>query len=149
MIVLGPGSLYTSVIPNLLVPEIVEAIARNQAPHIYVCNIMTEPGETTGYSVGDHVMAIDKVAGGRLFDGVLVQKYSPSDRTLDHYHQKQSEFVRLIPEQMVHLNCRAVLAQVMVEDEDKATIRHDSDRLAAMLMRWYDRHKNDSYSEFT
>ncbi|MEM8717666.1 MAG: gluconeogenesis factor YvcK family protein, partial [Cyanobacteria bacterium P01_G01_bin.4] len=62
-IILGPGSLYTSVIPNLLVPEIVEAIALNQSPHIYVCNIMTEPGETTGYTVGDHVTAIDKVAG--------------------------------------------------------------------------------------
>jgi uncharacterized cofD-like protein len=52
--VLGPGSLYTSIIPNLLIPEIVEALARNMAPHIYVCNIMTEPGETDGYTVGDH-----------------------------------------------------------------------------------------------
>ena len=142
-IILGPGSLYTSVIPNLLVPEIVEAIAHNQAPHIYVCNIMTEPGETTGYTVGDHVTAIDKVAGERLFDGVLVQKYPPSQRTLEHYHQMQSDFVHLNPEQMAYLNCRAVLAKVMSESQESGLVRHDSNRLAAMLMRWYERHRDD------
>ncbi len=142
-IILGPGSLYTSVIPNLLVPEIVEAIARNQAPHIYVCNIMTEPGETTGYSVGDHVVAIDKVAGERLFDGVLVQKYPPSKRTQEQYRMLQSEFVHLNPEQMAYLNCRAVLAKVMREDSESGLVRHDSDRLAAMLMRWFERHRDD------
>ncbi|WP_017324204.1 gluconeogenesis factor YvcK family protein [Synechococcus sp. PCC 7336] len=143
LIVLGPGSLYTSVIPNLLSPEIVEAIARNSAPHIYVCNIMTEPGETSGYTVSDHVMAIDKVAGRRLFDGVLVQKYSPSERAQQRYHSLQSEFVKLDPERLAYLNCRAVLAKVMREDAETGLVRHDSDRLAAMLMRWYGRHKLD------
>ncbi|MEM9567972.1 MAG: 2-phospho-L-lactate transferase CofD family protein, partial [Cyanobacteria bacterium P01_E01_bin.34] len=128
---------------NLLVPEIVEAISLNQSPHIYVCNIMTEPGETTGYTVGDHVTAIDKVAGDRLFDGVLVQKYPPSQRTLERYQQMQSEFVRLNPEQMAYLNCRAVLAKVMAESQDSGLVRHDSNRLAAMLMRWYERHRDD------
>ena len=72
-IIIGPGSLYTSVIPNLLVSEIAEAIALRNIPSIYVCNIMTQPGETTGYSVADHIRAIDVACGKRLFDTVLVQ----------------------------------------------------------------------------
>ncbi|MDE5113288.1 MAG: YvcK family protein, partial [Trichodesmium sp. St15_bin1_1] len=80
-IIIGPGSLYTSVIPNLLVPEIAEAIllrtanaiASKNIPSIYICNIMTQPGETTGYSVADHIRAIDLACGQRLFDTVLVQ----------------------------------------------------------------------------
>jgi uncharacterized cofD-like protein len=87
-IIIGPGSLYTSVIPNLLVPEIAEAIASRcrggetpPVPCIYVCNIMTQPGETQGYSVSDHIRAIDAVCGQRLFSAVLVHKKSPSEHS--------------------------------------------------------------------
>ncbi|HIK20922.1 MAG TPA: YvcK family protein [Synechococcus sp. M44_DOE_062] len=140
-VVLGPGSLYTSIIPNLLVPEIVEALAKNMAPHIYVCNIMTEPGETDGYTVGDHVMALDRVAGVRLFDGVLVQREPPSPRALEHYRRSGSEFVVLDPDKLAYLGCRAVLANVMQEDPETGLVRHNPERLAAMLMRWFDRHR--------
>ncbi|MEO0854254.1 MAG: 2-phospho-L-lactate transferase CofD family protein, partial [Cyanobacteria bacterium J06648_11] len=126
---------------NLLVPQIVEAIAASISPRIYVCNIMTEPGETTGYSVGDHALALDKAANKRLFDGVLVQKYPPSERSMRRYREEGADPVLLDPDKLAQLNCRAVLADVMNEDEDKGTIRHDSDRLAAMLMRWFDRHR--------
>jgi uncharacterized cofD-like protein len=141
LVVLGPGSLYTSIIPNLLVPEIVEALARNMAPHIYVCNIMTEPGETDGYTVGDHVMALDRVAGLRLFDAVLVQRDPPSPRTLERYRRNGSEFVVLDPDKLAYLGCRAVLANVMQEDPETGLVRHNPERLAAMLMRWFDRHR--------
>jgi uncharacterized cofD-like protein len=141
LVVLGPGSLYTSIIPNLLVPEIVEALARNMAPHIYVCNIMTEPGETDGYTVGDHVMALDRVAGLRLFDAVLVQRDPPSPRTLERCRRNGSEFVVLDPDKLAYLGCRAVLANVMQEDPETGLVRHNPERLAAMLMRWFDRHR--------
>ena len=62
-IVIGPGSLYTSIMPNLLVPELREAIAIAKAPRIYVCNIMTQPGETQGYTVADHIRALDRICG--------------------------------------------------------------------------------------
>ncbi|MFS8903963.1 gluconeogenesis factor YvcK family protein [Synechococcus sp. H60.4] len=140
-VVLGPGSLYTSIIPNLLIPEIVEALAKNMAPHIYVCNIMTEPGETDGYTVGDHVMALDRVAGVRLFDAVLVQRDPPSPRALEHYRRNGSEFVVLDPDKLAYLGCRAVLANVMQEDSETGLVRHNPERLAAMLMRWFDRHR--------
>ncbi len=140
-LILGPGSLYTSVIPNLLVPEIVEAIARNRSPHIYVCNIMTEPGETSGYTVGDHVIALDQAAGIRLFDAVLVQKQPPSEPTLARYRQAGSEPVSLDPDKLAFLGCRAVLANVMSEDPDSGLVRHRPELLAAMFMRWYNRHR--------
>lgn len=141
LVILGPGSLYTSVIPNLLVPEIVAAIAANPFPHIYICNIMTEPGETTGYSVGDHVVALDQAAGTRLFDAVLVQKQLPSPQTLARYHQVGAEPVPLDADKLGFLGCRAVLANIMAEDPETGYIRHDPDRLAAMLLRWYERHR--------
>lgn len=68
LIVLGPGSLYTSIIPNLLVPRVVEAIAQSDALKVYVCNVMTQPGETEGYTAGDHVEAIFSHTQPGLFD---------------------------------------------------------------------------------
>ena len=84
-IIIGPGSLYTSVIPNLLVKEIADAIANSEVPRIYVCNIMTQPGETDGYSVADHIRAIDRACGRPLFDAVVVQGKVPSAKSLIRY----------------------------------------------------------------
>lgn len=70
-IVLGPGSLYTSIMPNLLIPDIGKAIIESEAKKIYICNVMTQPGETDGYSVSDHVAAINRHAGKEIIDFVL------------------------------------------------------------------------------
>ena len=76
LIILGPGSLYTSVIPNLLIKEISYEIAKSNAKKIYVCNIMTQPGETDGYNVSDHVNALMKHAESRnIIDTVLVNDF--------------------------------------------------------------------------
>jgi uncharacterized cofD-like protein len=135
-IIMGPGSLYTSVIPNLLVPQIADAIALTNVPCIYVCNIMTQPGETTGYSVADHIRAIDSACGRALFDAVLVHKKSPSASALIRYAQGNSHPVFLDREDVVKLGRRIVPANVMDEDE-KNCVRHDSQRLAKVLIRWY------------
>ncbi len=71
LIVVGPGSLYTSLLPNLLVPDMVEALRASRALKIYVCNVATQPGETQGYTCGDHVRAIEEHVGGNLFDVIL------------------------------------------------------------------------------
>jgi uncharacterized cofD-like protein len=136
-IIMGPGSLYTSVIPNLLVPEIADAIAASEAPCIYVCNIMTQPGETQGFSVADHIRAIDAACGGRrLFNAVLVHKKSPSEHALIRYAQQHSHPVFLDREDVTKLARRIVLANVMYEDET-GCVRHDPQRLAKVLLRWY------------
>lgn len=77
LLILGPGSLYTSIIPNLLIPEIAEALISRQVPCIYVCNIMTQPGETDGFTVSDHVHKIEEVVGQDIIDLVIVQKNAP------------------------------------------------------------------------
>jgi uncharacterized cofD-like protein len=136
-IIIGPGSLYTSLIPNLLVPEIADAIAASDSPRIYICNIMTQPGETQGYTVADHIRAIDAACGGRrLFDAVLVHKKSPSAQSLIRYAQQSSHPVFLDREAVTQLGRRIVLANILSEDEI-GCVRHNPQRLARVLFRWY------------
>lgn len=136
-IIVGPGSLYTSIIPNLLVPEITEAIASRSIPSIYVCNIMTQPGETDGYSVAEHIQAIDESCGRQLFKAVLVQRKSPSAHSLIKYAQVGSHPVFLDREATTSLGRRIVFANVMDEDKETNLVRHNPERLARVLLRWY------------
>jgi uncharacterized cofD-like protein len=138
-IIIGPGSLYTSIIPNLLVPEIAETIGKAKVPRIYVCNIMTQPGETQGYSVSDHIRAIDEACGKKLFDAVLVHRKVPSAQALIKYAQVNSHPVFLDREEVAILTRRIVLANVMDEDEKTNWVRHNPERLARVLLRWYSR----------
>lgn len=137
-IIIGPGSLYTSLIPNLLIPDIADAIAASQVPRVYICNIMTEPGETDGFSVSDHIRAIDTAAKQRLFDAVLVQKKEPSASALERYRQEHADRVLFDRAAVIESGRRIVISNVMQETE-KGTIRHDPLRLAKVLMRWYTR----------
>lgn len=87
--------------------------------------------------MSDHVRALDAVTGDRLFDAVLVQKYPPSAAHLERYAQQGSTAVAIDREALTRQNCRLILADVM--DESTPTVRHDSQKLAAILMRWYER----------
>ncbi|MEH2146205.1 gluconeogenesis factor YvcK family protein [Nostoc sp.] len=136
-IIIGPGSLYTSLIPNLLVPEIADAIAQTNVPRIYICNIMTQPGETEGYTVADHIRAIDAACGQRrLFDAVLIHKKPPSEQSLIRYAQQNSHPVFLDREAVTQLGRRIVPANVLYEDET-GFVRHNPQKLAQVLLRWY------------
>ena len=136
-IIMGPGSLYTSVIPNLLVPDIRAALTKVKIPRIYVCNIMTEPGETTGYTVADHISAIDRICGQPLFDAVLVNKRTPSASALIRYAQENSHPVFLDREDVKKLGRRIVFANIMDEDSQTGYVRHDPQKLARVLLKWY------------
>jgi uncharacterized cofD-like protein len=138
LIVIGPGSLYTSIIPNLLVPEIRQALRDRRVPSIFLCNIMSQVGETDGYRVSDYVRVLDEVAGLRLFDVVLVQKHLPSQRSLDHYASFGSHFTELDRDNLINIGCAVLTANVMKE-KSNATVCHDSDSLAGAIMRWYNR----------
>ena len=136
-IIIGPGSLYTSIIPNLLVPAIRQALAQVTVPRVYVCNIMTQPGETDNYSVADHLRAIEGVCEERIIDAVLAQRTFPSPQSLQLYAQEHSHPVFLDREEVGKMGYRIVLANVMAEDEVTAKVRHDPQRLARVLWRWY------------
>ncbi len=138
-IIMGPGSLYTSVISNLLVPEIAAAIAARNVPRIYVCNIMTQPGETTGYTVADHIDSIDRACGQRLFDAVLVQKNPPSAGCIQNYAEENSYPVLLDRDDVKQLGRSIFSVNVMEEDTTTRYLRHNSRRLAKALIHFYRR----------
>jgi len=94
LIILGPGSLYTSIIPNLLVSGIADAIIRSRAVKLFVSNVMTEPGETEGYSVSEFVQELFKHSGGKLFDYCLVNSEPTPPKVLERYIDDGAEPVR-------------------------------------------------------
>ncbi|WP_036483233.1 gluconeogenesis factor YvcK family protein [Myxosarcina sp. GI1] len=134
-IVIGPGSLYTSIIPNLLVPEIRNAIAKAKVPKIYVCNIMSQPGETEGYSVCDHIEAIDRICRQKLFDTVLVNRSIPSLESLLEYARENSHPVVFDREKVFSSGRQIILADVLQEDRQTKYIRHDFQQLAKVILR--------------
>jgi uncharacterized cofD-like protein len=136
-IIVGPGSLYMSVIPNLLVPQIRDAIALATVPRVYVCNIMTQPGETDNYTVANHLQAIERVCARPVFDAVLAQKTPPSPLALERYAREQSHPVYFDRERVGQLGYRVILANVMTENEKTGQVRHDPHRLARVLWRWF------------
>ena len=77
LVVIGPGSLYTSILPSLLVPGILEALRASSAFKLYICNVAQQPGETDGYTVADHVMAIERHIGRGVFQAVLANNHFP------------------------------------------------------------------------
>jgi uncharacterized cofD-like protein len=142
-IIIGPGSLYTSVIPNVLVPEIAKAIDRSKVPCVYICNIMTQPGETTGYQVSDHIKAIDHACSKKLFDAVLVEKNHPSPRSTERYRQENATHVEIDAAEIQRLRRQIVPVNVMEEDE-QGYLRHNSRKLARALMLWYRQNKAEA-----
>ena len=136
LIILGPGSLYTSVIPNLLVSGIVEAIEASSAKKIYVCNIMTQPGETDGYSVASHVNALlAHVKGKRIIDAVLVNNSLP-DNISEGYAKTGSNPVRLDMENIVPTGV-TVVSQKLIQENKQGLVRHSSNRVARAVYYWY------------
>lgn len=143
IVVIGPGSLYTSIITNLLVPGIRDAIRKSKATKIYVCNIVTQPGQTDNYKVSHHVNAIAKYLGAGVLDYVIVNNNIPRKDILDRY-QKEGAGVVLMDEGVCNLNVNVKKAD-LVEDltqkrilwEKQDLLRHDPDKLADSVCRVY------------
>ena len=136
LIILGPGSLYTSVIPNLLVNGIVDAILKAKAKKIYVCNIMTQPGETTDYTVASHINALFKHAGGNhIVDAVLVNNSLP-DNISEGYAQNGSIPVRLDMENINPIGVE-IVSQKLIQENKQGLVRHSSNRVARAIHYWY------------
>jgi uncharacterized cofD-like protein len=129
-IVLGPGSLFTSVAPNFLVNGIAAEVADAHAVKMYVCNVMTQPGETDGMTAGDHVAALLANAGERVCDYVIVNDEPPS-RLLAAYAEEGQMPVEPDVERIGAMGLEAVRAPVIGETE---TVRHDPDKLATVVL---------------
>lgn len=131
-IVLGPGSLYTSIMPNLLVRDIIRRIAVSTALKIYVSNIMTQPGETTGYTAGDHIDAILKCAGRRIIDYVIVNTGKIPEDLRGKYIEDGASEVIVDRERIERMGIRVVERNLV--SIHRGAVRHDSDRLAHTIM---------------
>lgn len=136
-VVLGPGSLFTSVIPNLLVEGVEETLRQLTVPKIYVCNVMTQPGETDGYGAADHLEALERHIGAGLVDTIVVNIAPPSEEMLRRYEAHGAEPVDPQLDRLEKMGVTVVGANLL---SDKDLVRHDSHRLATAIVDLLARH---------
>jgi uncharacterized cofD-like protein len=133
LITIGPGSLYTSLIPNLLVERIVASIEASPATKIYVQNIMTQPGETDGMSTADHIEALVRHSSGKhLFSSIVVNNAVPPDDLLRKYHAEGAELVAIDRIRLTDLGMQCSEYDLLARG---SAIRHDPNRLAQAVLR--------------
>jgi uncharacterized cofD-like protein len=129
-ILIGPGDLYTSLIPNLLVPDIARAVRESDAEKVYICNLMTKHGETDGYQASDFVNAIHSYLGARV-DRVLVNNGPFAPEVLQKYAEAQSVPVAADRAQLTRLVPNVLIQSLNLEDSPIA--RHDPERLVRAI----------------
>ncbi|GAF13992.1 hypothetical protein JCM19046_2961 [Bacillus sp. JCM 19046] len=132
LIVLGPGSLYTSILPNLLVPGIVEAIHASSASKAYICNVMTQMGETDGYSAWDHLQALVSHCGPHIVQTVLVNGEPISADVLDRYQLEQAKQVVVDKQRLESMGISVIEDRFVLESGQK--LRHDAMKVSEALM---------------
>ena len=132
MIVLGPGSLYTSIIPNLLVDGIVEAILQSKAMKFYVCNVMTQAGETDNFTAEDHLFSMLEHGRKGIVDYIIVNNHETLDRDiLQRYAEEGAIPVKYHKDKLEQLETKVIEADLLNEQH---VLRHDSARLAETIM---------------
>jgi uncharacterized cofD-like protein len=132
LILMGPGSLYTSVIPNLLIPEIAQAVVRSRAPRVYVANLMTQPGETTHYTLSQHLRAIEDHMGKRVVNYVVANRKPVSPEVARRYRAEGAEPVVVDSPSVTKMKVRLLADNLL---EEHGVIRHNSPRLASLLVK--------------
>ena len=131
-VVLGPGSLYTSVLPNLLVPGVAENIALSRAVKIYVCNVMTQRGETDTYTVSDHVRTLLAHTGPNFVHYVIANKEAVPSKLLQKYGALKQEPVVVDEEEVAKLGPKLVKANLLSHED---YVRHSPEKLGKAILR--------------
>jgi uncharacterized cofD-like protein len=131
LILVGPGSLYTSIIPNLLIRKVAQAIKRSRATCVYIANLMTQPGETQHYSVADHIRAIYEHTGKDLFDFVVINRSRVPSSLLRRYRAQSAEPVDPSFDELDRMRLRYVTGDLL---NHRGVVRHDQRRLARLLL---------------
>ena len=133
VIVMGPGSVFTSIVPNFLVDGIADAVNKSRAVKIYVCNVMTQPGETDNFTASDHLKALALHAPGkRLFDYVLLNKEQPGPEILERYEKYGQRFVVPDVDNIRALGYTPVAVNLISQTD---IVRHDPARLTEEIYR--------------
>lgn len=135
IIVLGPGSLYTSIIPNLLIKEITDSIIASSAIKVYVCNAMTQPGESDGYSASDHIKALIRHSHPRIMDYCVLNTGEISKDTLKRYAREDSYAVVNDTKKIESMGYRIIEHDIIIA---KDVVRHDPLKLAKVILSFFD-----------
>ncbi|MCE4050362.1 MULTISPECIES: YvcK family protein [Bacillaceae] len=136
LIVIGPGSLYTSILPNLVVPEISREIMTAAAKKVYICNIMTQAGETLDYSASDHVKAIYEHMPEPFLNTILVNKENIPANVLERYNEEKAKPVFFDTEKLEKLGLEVILGEIISLEEK--VIRHNTLEVAKILYSMLD-----------
>ncbi|MFP4198587.1 MAG: uridine diphosphate-N-acetylglucosamine-binding protein YvcK [Halanaerobium sp.] len=130
VIVIGPGSLYTSILPNLLVKGIAEEIKKSDALKLYICNVMTQPGETDAYTAADHAEAIVDHCGSGVFDYVVVNNRKGTAELRKKYEAEGAYPVQIDHQRLRKLGFKIIEADLLKKD---SYLRHDPEALAELI----------------
>lgn len=136
LIILGPGSLYTSIIPNLLVSQISRAINDSYGKKVYIANVMTQTGETEGFDLKDHVEAIEKYLGKDIIEYIIVNSAPIPPEYLESYKNEHATPVHYT-EDLPHRKAKVIACDILKLYNDKMYVRHDSDKLAEAIAYLY------------
>lgn len=131
LIVISPGSLYTSILPNLIIQDVNEALKVTEAKIVYVCNIMTQLGETNDYTASDHLKAINRHIGANVVNQIIVNNRVMNDELLQLYAEEQAFPVQIDYDELHLLNVE-IIEQDLVDDS-KSIIRHNYKKVANLL----------------
>ncbi|SEA42159.1 conserved hypothetical protein, cofD-related [Thalassobacillus cyri] len=131
LIVIAPGSLYTSTLPNIIIPEISKALRETSGKVTYVCNVMTQHGETDGYSAGDHVKAILEHVGQGCVHSIIVHNQPIEHDVRKIYAEEQAEPVVYDNERIRNMKLEVIEEDII--DHSKAMLRHDTKKIANLL----------------
>jgi uncharacterized cofD-like protein len=131
IVILGPGSLYTSIISNLVIKGMTQALEATRAYKIYICNVMTQPGETDGYSASRHLKALVKHTSSRTVDACLINNALVPSEALERYRHEDSYPVEPDIEAIKSLGCKVVATDLLGVDD---YVRHDSKKLTKALI---------------
>ncbi|PAV27756.1 hypothetical protein CIL05_20305 [Virgibacillus profundi] len=131
LIVISPGSLYTSILPNLIIPKIDVAIKESKGKVIYVCNVMTQAGETTDYTASDHVKAISNHIGEGCVGGIVVHNEPIKRSVRAVYAEENAEPVIYDTERLLDMGLEIIEGDII--NHSQSTLRHDTNKIAKLL----------------
>ena len=133
---MGPGSLYTSIMPNILVEEVKSVILASKAPKIYICNVMTQFGETEGFSVSDHLDALVQHSHPNIVDYCVINITPVPEELLARYEKEKSFPVKIDEDKVKEMGYRIVRGDLI---STKDYVRHDSEKLSRAVIRLINR----------
>jgi uncharacterized cofD-like protein len=143
VITVGPGSLYTSILPNLLVSQVARVIGESRATKIYICNLMTQPGETDGYTARQHLETVKKYAPEIEFDFVVVNDRRISDEQAELYSAEHAHQIGIDDPIEEALDQTTIIMRADLLDEGEK-VRHNSERLAQVVIACLERAQSKS-----